>query len=285
MRRARAVLLSILIVLAVVGCTTREPLSGRKQFSLVSDAQVNQVGIKEYRVFLRKHRLSRDTAQVAMLRRVGRRIVAATERRFADDPVISARLREYRWEFNLVVDDAVNAFAMPGGKVAFYTGILPYTHDEDGLAVVMGHEIAHVVSGHHKERYSQALLAQGVGTVVNMATRNAAAAQRRAIQQVFGIGANVGYVMPMSRVQENHADRLGLILTALGGYDPHAGAAFWERMSKANKGKPPQWLSTHPSDEKRIERMKEEYIPEAMKYRVYVTDAGEEAMVVTRETP
>ena len=178
----------------------------------------------------------------------------------------SDQLRDYEWEFNLVQNDQVNAWAMPGGKVVVYTGILPITKDETGLAVVLGHEIAHAIAEHGNERMSQQMLQQ-IGAVGLMVAMKDEPAQTQAIwMSVYGMGTEVGVMLPYSRTHESEADHMGLIFMAMAGYDPHEAPNFWQRMSTSkNGGSPPEILSTHPSDETRINNLNS-WIPEAMKY-------------------
>jgi predicted Zn-dependent protease len=175
-------------------------------------------------------------------------------------------LEGYQWEFNLVNDKAVNAWCMPGGKVVVYTGLLPVTQNEAALAVVMGHEIAHAVFQHGNERMSQGLAAQGLGSGLSVALANKPAATQNIFMQAFGIGTQVGVMLPFSRKQEFEADRYGLIFSAMAGYNPREAIALWQRMEKMSNGqRPPQFLSTHPSEGQRIDQLKK-YMPEALKY-------------------
>ena len=182
------------------------------------------------------------------------------------DNKMSDRIANYKWEFNLVQSNDVNAWCMPGGKVVFYTGILPYTKTETGLAVVMGHEIAHAVAWHGNERMSQGLAAQLGGLALDVALSQKPAATRNLFQLAYGVGATYGVLLPFSRTQESEADKLGLIFMAMAGYDPSEAVAFWQRMSAASGGNaPPEWMSTHPSDERRIRDI-QAYMPKALKY-------------------
>ncbi|HLP03894.1 MAG TPA: M48 family metallopeptidase, partial [Paludibacter sp.] len=177
----------------------------------------------------------------------------------------SAEVAKYAWEFNLVKDPAVNAFCMPGGKVVVYDGILPVTRDEKGLAVVLGHEIAHAVANHSNERMSQQMGLQYGAALTDMLLQNQKATTRTAINMVYGAGAQFGVILPYSRQHEYEADHLGLIFIAMAGYDPSESIAFWERMAANSTGAPVEFMSTHPSDAKRIAKLKE-FLPEAMKY-------------------
>jgi predicted Zn-dependent protease len=171
----------------------------------------------------------------------------------------------YKWEFNLVQDDLVNAWCMPGGKVVVYTGILPYTKTEAGLAAVMGHEVAHAIARHGNERMSQQLALQMGGVALDVAMMNQPNETRALFQSAYGFGAGVGVVLPFSRKHELEADKLGLFFMAKAGYDPKEAIDFWKRMAALGGEKPPQWLSTHPSDETRVTELTRA-LPEAMKY-------------------
>jgi predicted Zn-dependent protease len=253
LRWSLALLFSLLLL--VVACQT-VPVTGRSQLMLLPEPEEVRMGVQAYREILRKSKLSRDPRLNELVIRVGSRIAQATGR------------TDYRWEFTVIEDDKqVNAFALPGGKVAVYTGILPVTKDEAGLATVIGHEVAHAIARHGGERVSQGLLVQ-----VGLATAQAAMANSdpRTVQQVTGLlgaGAAVGVILPFSRAQESEADRLGLIYMAKAGYDPRAAISFWSRMEQAaqRRRSPPEFLSTHPSHGTR-QRQIEQWIPEAMQY-------------------
>jgi predicted Zn-dependent protease len=201
-----------------------------------------------------------------MVKRVGFNIQKAVER-FMIQKSLSNRLNGYAWEFNLVQDKHKNAWCMPGGRVAVYTGILPVTLDDAGLAVVMGHEIAHAVANHGAERMSQELLVQMGGMALATAVASQPQQTQNLFLNVFGSGAQVGVLLPYSRIQESEADRLGTIFMAMAGYNPNAAIGFWQRMMSVERGAaaPPELLSTHPSDQTRINNLKS-YIYEAMKY-------------------
>jgi predicted Zn-dependent protease len=200
-----------------------------------------------------------------MVRRVGGRIAQATEEFFRESGM-GAEIKNYKWEFNLIEDDkVVNAWCMPGGKVAVYTGLLPVAVDETGLAVVMGHEIAHAIAKHGNERMSQGLLVQLGEIGLGVALGSHTAATTDIFLTAYGAGAQLGFLLPYSRVQESEADRIGLVLMAKAGYDPRQAIPFWERMSAKGGARPPEFLSTHPAPASRIANIREE-IPEAMKY-------------------
>lgn len=240
-------------ILALHGCAT-VPYTERTQIMMVSEEQEAEIGATLFTEVKQKSDLSEDARVRSMVAEVGRKIAAA-----ADKP-------EYKWEFVVIEDKSVNAFALPGGKVAFYTGILPITQNEAGIAAVMGHEVAHVLARHGAERMSQqqALSIGGVALMAALGSRSPAV--REGVLQAYGLGAQVGVLLPYSRKHELEADRIGMILMAKAGYDPRQALAFWERMLSQKGGQaPPEFISTHPSDRTRIDEIKR-LIPEAMKY-------------------
>jgi predicted Zn-dependent protease len=190
-----------------------------------------------------------------MVRRVGRRIAAVSHK------------PKYDWEFNLIRDDkTANAFCLPGGKVAVYTGILPITKTEDGLAVVMAHEIAHAIARHGGERMTDQLALQVGGAGLDVLLQNKSPATRQVVQAAYGVGGTVGFLLPFGRSQESEADHIGLVYMAKAGYDPREAVTFWQRMEKGSGGgAPPEWLSTHPSHDTRIRQI-QGWMPEAMKH-------------------
>jgi predicted Zn-dependent protease len=225
---------------------------------------MQQMSYSQYDSVIHASKLSHDQAATAMVRRVGTRIQHAVET-YMNTHGMKDQLAGYKWEFNLIESKEVNAWCMPGGKVCVYTGILPLTQDENGLAVVLGHEISHAVARHGTERMSQGLLAQGLGTALSVAVAKEPATTQQLWMTAFGVGATVGVLLPYSRTQESEADHLGLIFMAMAGYDPNTAIPFWERMAKQGGGKPPEFLSDHPADQTRIDNIKKE-MPEAMKY-------------------
>jgi len=257
----------IVIVLAFTmlhGCAT-VPVTGRKQLSLVSSGEINQMAAQQYREVIAKGPLSSNAEQTQLVKRVGVRIQQAVEKYMAEKGA-SSQLAGFNWEFNLIQDDkTVNAWCMPGGKVAFYTAILPICKDELGVAVVMGHEVAHAIANHGAERMSQGLLAEfGMSTLGAAMGQNPSATQQIFMQAV-GVGTNVG-MLKFSRSHESEADHMGLIFMAMAGYDPASAPKFWERMATLSGGaSPPEFLSTHPSHDTRIKDL-EGWIPEANQY-------------------
>jgi len=249
---------------ALIACST-VPITGRQQLNMLPEETMLSMSLQEYDQFLTENQLSNNQEQVQMVKRAGTRIQKAVEQYFAQNNM-SGELSHYAWEFNLVDSDEINAWCMPGGKVVVYTGILPLTKNETGLAVVMGHEIAHAVAHHGNERMSQGLIAQMGGVALSTALETEPAATQQLWMAAYGLGAQYGLMLPYSRLHENEADHMGLIFMAMAGYNPNAAVAFWQRMAAQKGGQsPPEILSTHPSDAKRIKNILS-LIPDAMKY-------------------
>ncbi|MGE5217577.1 MAG: M48 family metallopeptidase [Chloroflexota bacterium] len=242
----------MVLFLLVFACQTVQQ-TGRSQFIVVSESQEQQLGDEAYQETLKKSRLSTRSEWQAQLRRVGQRIAAA-----ANKP-------EYKWEFNVIQGKEINAFALPGGKVAFWEGIMPVAKDDSGVAVIMGHEVAHALARHGAERMSQEMGAQAIGQILALGVGKVSPGLHDDFLKLYGLGASVGVLLPWGRAQESEADRIGLTLMAKAGYDPATAVAFWERMSKIGGDKPPEFLSTHPSDETRIAQIKA-WLPEARSY-------------------
>jgi len=254
----------ISLIVFILSCQT-VPITGRQQLSLIPSENVLGMSYTNYSEFISKHKVIENTSDARMVGSVGVRIQDAVERYFAGNNM-SGLLSGYKWEFNLVEDKGINAWCMPGGKVVVYTGILPVTQDETGLAIVMGHEIAHAIAKHGDERLSQGLLAQMGGAALSTALSQKPKETQELFLTAYGLGAQVGVLLPYSRLQESEADRLGLIFMAMAGYDPHPAVDFWKRMSASKQGSsPPEFLSTHPADESRIKNI-QQLIPEAMRY-------------------
>ncbi len=255
---------AVILSLIVIACST-VAITGRKQLNIIPSSQILSMSYSQYDQFLQENELSTDQKNTAMIKRVGRKIQKSVEQYFAENNM-SSELQGFQWEFNLVESDQVNAWCMPGGKVVFYTGILPICKDETGVAVVMGHEIAHAVAEHGSERMSQGLITQLGGMALDKALENEPDLTRSLALTAFGLGSQVGVLLPFSRLHESEADHLGLIFMASAGYDPNVAVDFWSRMAKMKGGQaPPEFLSTHPSDQTRINDLKK-LMPEAMKY-------------------
>jgi predicted Zn-dependent protease len=241
------------------------PITERRSLQLLPDSELMAMSLQQYAEVLKQSKLSTDPQKIQMVRRVGERIAGAAED-FFREAGMEAEIKNYKWEFNLIDDDKmVNAWCMPGGKVAVYTGLLPVAKDETGLAVVMGHEIAHAIARHGNERMSQGLLLQlgGIGLAAAMGSNPGATAN--IFMAAYGAGAQLGFLLPYSRMHEGEADRIGLVLMAKAGYDPRQAIPFWERMNQAGGARPPEFLSTHPAPETRIAKIRE-LIPEAMRH-------------------
>lgn len=257
--------LFIILTLLLFNSCAEVPVTHRKSLRLVPESELVSMGFQQYREVINKAKLSTDAAKTQMVRSVGVRVAKAAEE-FLSDEGRSDQIKNYQWEFNLIEDDkTVNAWVMPGGKAAVYTGILKYTQNETGLAVVLGHEVSHAIAGHGNERMSQALLANLGASALSVALAQQPQQTREIYMTVYGVGANVGVLLPYSRLHESEADHIGLILMARAGYDPREAVPFWERMSKADATRPVEFLSTHPAPETRIERIKAEIL-EALPY-------------------
>ncbi len=251
MRFARPALV-LFTLFSVAACST-VPITGRRALSIIPDSEVSTLAVDQYQQMISQSKLSSNAQDVEMIRRVGQRVAAVSGR------------SDYRWEYNLIDEPkTVNAFCMPGGKVAFYTGILPITETETGVAVVMGHEVAHAIAKHGAERMSQQLLVNLGGITLNEALSKKPEQTRAMAAAAFGIASNVGFVLPYGRMQESESDRIGLIFMAKAGYDPREAVAFWQRMAKAGGGSQPEFLSTHPSHETRIQDLNK-WMPEALR--------------------
>lgn len=257
--------IALLTLTAVLVSCSTVPITGRKQLNLIPGSTMLSMSAQQYGEFLQTNKLSTNAQQVDMVRRVGNNIKGAVERYFAQQGM-SNQLKGYAWEFNLVESKDVNAWCMPGGKVVVYTGLLPVTQTEAGLAVVMGHEVAHAIAEHGNERMSQGLLTQMGGIALSEALATKPAETRALYMTAFGLGAQVGVLLPFSRTHESEADRLGLIFMAMAGYDPNEAVTFWQRMAASKGGQaPPEFLSTHPSDATRIGDIRK-HLPEALGY-------------------
>jgi len=239
-------------------------LTGRKQLLLVSDSEVLTSSFQSYKQFIDSVPASKDKANTALVKKVGQKISTVVEA-YLNANGMSADVANFAWEFNLVKDTSVNAFCMPGGKVVVFEGILPVTKNEVGLAVVLGHEIAHAVAKHSNERMSQQMMVQYGASITDAILTNKPATTRATINTLYGLGTTGLYILPYSRKHEYEADQLGLIFLAMAGYNPNEAITFWERMAAQSQNAPMEFLSTHPSDANRILKLKEQ-LPEAMKY-------------------
>ena len=257
---------SFVLLATLFASCTQNLVTGRKQLSLVSENELQTMATQEYQSFLNDNKVvnASNNRDAEMVRRVGSRISAAIKT-YYDGKGMPSVLEGYNWEFNLVDNKEANAWCMPGGKVVVYTGLLPLTQNEAGLAVVIGHEITHAVAQHGSERMSQALLQQLGGVVLQVALANKKAETQNLFLSAYGVGTSVGVLLPFSRKEESEADKFGLYFSAMAGYNPQEAIPFWERMAAAGGDKPPEFLSSHPSDATRIENIRA-YMPQAMKF-------------------
>lgn len=265
----KRILTMVLMVVLLYACTTN-PFTGKQTLALVPNSQILPMAFQQYDQFLTENKVVAGTAEAARIQTVGQKIATASER-WLNANGYQGYLSEYKWEYSLIEDEAVNAWAMPGGKIAFYTGIMPIANTEARVAAVMGHEVAHALANHGQQRMSAGQLQQ-LGAVAG----NIAFAEDPENQAIFntayGIGSTVGVMMPFSRSHETEADRIGLTLMAIAGYDPAEAAELWRRMQQeSGGGAPPEFLSTHPASETRINNINswvEEAKAEARKYGV-----------------
>ncbi|MFT3823176.1 MAG: M48 family metallopeptidase [Chitinophagaceae bacterium] len=255
-----------LVTFSFVACTTNA-ITNRSQLSLYSESDIQSMAAQEYTTFLTQNKVVATTGSkdAEMVRRIGQRLVAAINEYYAQKG-LSKELEGYKWEYNLVDSKEVNAWCMPGGKIVVYTGLLPISQNEAALAVVMGHEIAHALAKHGNERMSQQAAAALGEQALSVAIANKTPAAQSLFKTAYGVGSNVGVLLPFSRKQELEADKYGLIFAAMAGYNPQEAIPLWERMQKASEGQtPPEILSTHPAEATRIEKLKE-LMPEALTY-------------------
>lgn len=262
----RLLFLSLVSVLIYTGCAKNQ-VTGRKQLILLPETELQSMAGQQYKQFLTENKVVSNSVNkdAEMVRRVGTRIAYAITK-YYEEQGKSKVLDGYQWEFNLVDNKEVNAWCMPGGKVVAYTGLLTVTQNEAALAVVMGHEIAHAIALHGNERMSQGVMQQLGGVALQVALANKPAETQNLFMAAYGVGSQVGAILPFSRKQELEADQFGLRFAAMAGYNPQEAVSFWQRMAQASSGqKPPEILSTHPSDQTRIQKM-QQYVAEAMPY-------------------
>lgn len=261
-RNSIFLLIPFTIALLVQSCGS-VPITGRKQLLLVSDQEVLGLSETQYKEFINTAAVEKNTSNAQMVDRVGKRIATAVEAYLRNNGMES-EVQNLAWEFNLVKSNDVNAFCMPGGKIVVYTGILPITKDENGLATVVGHEVAHAIAKHSNERMSQQVALEYGGAIAGGLLKNSEAMQQIG-STVFGLGAQYGVMLPYARRQELEADELGLIFMAMAGYNPETAVSFWQRMAQNSGGGTPEFMSTHPSDANRIEKI-QKALPTALQY-------------------
>lgn len=242
--------LAVAGTLILQGCST-VAVTGRSQLNLVSDSEVLTSSLTQYNDYMKSAAKSTNKAQTAMVVRVGQKIAAATEKYLRENG-LESEIKNYSWEFNLVQSDEVNAFCMPGGKIVVYEGLMKLASSEDELAVVVGHEVAHAVAKHSNERMSQQVLASYGSQALSAALSKKSAITQQVASTVYGLGSQYGVMLPFSRKHESEADYMGLIFMKMAGYNPDAAVTFWKKMS-AQGGSTPEFMSTHPSDSRRID--------------------------------
>lgn len=264
MKAIRSVIIGS-VALLTVQCAT-VPITGRKQLVIMPESEMVQMSLASYSDFLKENKLSTDAVATKRVKEVGQRIANAVDA-YLKSQGMEDLVKDYRWEFNLVHSKEVNAWCMPGGKVVVYEGILPVCQNNDGLAVVMGHEIAHAIARHGNERMSQQMIVQAGSAAAAYALKDKPEQTQALLGAAIGLGANYGVMLPFSRKHELEADRLGLIFMTIAGYNPEEAIPFWTRMASLGSGqKPPEFMSTHPSDAHRIEQIRA-LLPEVMKYK------------------
>ncbi|MGB5379147.1 M48 family metallopeptidase [Muriicola sp.] len=246
---SKNIFLTLVVLLFIMGCKTN-PFTGKSTLNFYPNTSIFPTAFAQYDEFLKENKVVESTTEAKMITSVGQRIATAAER-WLNSNGYPGYLKDYQWEYNLVQDETVNAWCMPGGKIVFYTGILPICQDETGIAVVMGHEVAHALADHGAQRMSAGMIQQGVAVAGNIAINDLE--KRNIFNQAYGIGSTVGVMLPFSRSHETEADRIGLQIMAIAGYNPDEAAELWKRM-KVNSGNqaPPEFLSTHPSNDTRI---------------------------------
>ncbi len=244
---------ALLILLLLAQCAT-VPLTGRKQFTMIPSSQILSLSSDSYAQVLKENKISTNTQYINTVRQVGTNITAAVETYFTEQNQ-SSILNGYAWEYNVLVSKEMNAWCMPGGKIAFYEGIMPVCIDAHGVAVVMSHEIAHAIANHGNERMSQELAVQMSGMALDVALQQKPETTRQLALAAFGVGSSLGVLLPYSRKHESEADELGLYFMAMAGYNPTKAVDFWKRMMEQKQGAPPEFLSTHPSDQTRIDHL------------------------------
>jgi len=251
MMKKRKSIVALGSVLLFLSCATN-PFTGKQTLALVPNSQILPMAFQQYNQFLGQNKVIKGTSDAQMITRVGQRITKASER-WLNANGYAGYLKDYKWEYNLVDDKTVNAWCMPGGKIVFYTGILPIAKSETGIAAVMGHEVAHALANHGQQRMSASQIQQVAGVATAVAVSGQDQQTQQIIGTAFGLGSQLGVMLPFSRSHETEADRIGLQLMAIAGYNPDEAANLWRRM-KANSGgqAPPEFMSTHPHNDRRI---------------------------------
>ena len=259
----KILLITLLAAFVAVNCS-KVPYTNRTQFSLIPDATITSMAATQYTQFLDTMKLSTNAAATKQLKEVGVKISSAVEKYLRENGMEN-RIKEFKWEYNLVESNEINAWCMPGGKICFYTGILPYTKDADGIATVMSHEIAHAVARHGSERMTQQIAQQAGGLALSEFIKQKPQQTQTIFLTGYAITSQYGVILPYSRKHEFEADELGLIFMSMAGYNPEKAVDFWTRMSQNSSSNTPQFLSTHPSNQARIDNLKK-VMPKAMEF-------------------
>jgi len=280
---SRIVMALAVIILASCGTTSTVPITGRKHKLLVDDAQMLSLSSQEYTSYMKSAKASTDATKTAQVKRVGQRLASAVETYLRNNGY-AAELNNFKWEFNLVQDKSANAFCMPGGKIVVYEGILPLTQTDEGLAIVLGHEIAHAVAKHSAEQMSKEVRAQYGGQILSgvLAATGVSANATNTVTTLYGLGSSLGQ-LHYSRSNESEADWMGLVFAAMAGYDPNYAITFWQRMAQSSQSSTPAFLSSHPSDAQRISDI-QKHLPEALQYYRQATGNGAAATTTTNTT-
>lgn len=256
--------LFLLILVFLIHSCSNVPLTGRKQFVAIPSSQMTSLSAESYSQVLAESELSGNEKYTVMVNRVGKRLTAAVEE-YMKENGLESRLSSFDWQFSVIVSEQLNAWCMPGGQIAFYEGIMPVCQDETGVAVVMGHEIAHAIAQHGNERMSQQLVVQMGGVALSEALKNEKEQTMQLALLAFGVGSKLGVELPYSRTHESEADELGLYFMAMAGYDPRKAPEFWQRMDARGGELPPEFLSTHPAPANRINDLNR-HMAKAMEY-------------------
>lgn len=263
MKKLLVVTAAAFIAMGLSSCF-KNPVTGRSSVNVLPESEMRTMAQQQYTAVLAESKVTTGTNDAAMIQRVGQKISAAATQ-YLSSIGKADLVSGYQWEYKLIESNQVNAWCMPGGKVAFYTGILPLCKDEAGVAVVMGHEIAHAIARHGNERMTHQLIQQAGGVALSVYMADKPAETQNIFMGAYGLGTQVGILLPFSRAHESEADEMGLIFMAMAGYDPNEAIGFWQRMAAAGGQKPPEFLSTHPSDQRRINDIRGK-IAGAMKY-------------------
>ncbi len=251
----KGLIISAIGIIAIIFSCATNPFTGKKTMALVPDSEIFPSAFQQYGQFLAENKVISGTKDAIRVETVGTKIKVAAQRWLTANGN-AGYLTNYKWEYKLVENKELNAWCMPGGKIVVYTGILPVMKDDSGMAAVMGHEVAHALANHGQQRMSAGMLQQLGGVAVGVAVGSKSPETQQMIMQAYGVGSQVGVMLPFSRDHESEADMIGLTLMAIAGYNPESAVLLWERMSAQGGQAPPEIMSTHPSNETRIANLK-----------------------------